>query len=343
MKDLLLYAFRSVGGFALARRLTRKRLRILCYHGFSIGDEYQIAPLMFMRAETFERRMQILKRRRIPVVPLEAAVRLFQSGQIARCETVITLDDGWSSSLSIALPILQKYDFPASLYLSTEHFSDRAEVFNVILSYVVHRSKSTALRLDDVHPSINGSYELGPHRQQTISALIAAAERGVSFSERFSLLAPIADALGIDLADVLKDKRFRLLDRSELQEAFRRGLDVQLHTHRHKLPDASFDSMAEAIEQNRATIRSIIGTEPRHFCYPSGKYSGDQPQWLTRLGIASATTCDPGLNGPNDSVMLLKRYLDGENSSDIAFDAEICGVRDLARSFRARFGRQRQH
>jgi peptidoglycan/xylan/chitin deacetylase (PgdA/CDA1 family) len=101
--------------------------------------------------------------------------------------------------------------------------------------------------------------------------------------------------------------------------------------------------MAEAIEQNRATIRSIIGTEPRHFCYPSGKYSGDQPQWLTRLGIASATTCDPGLNGPNDSVMLLKRYLDGENSSDIAFDAEICGVRDLARSFRARFGRQRQH
>src|SRR5580700_4712098 len=141
IKDLLLYVFRSVGGFALARRLTRKRLRILCYHGFSIGDEYQIAPLMFMRAETFERRMQILKRRRIPVVPLDAAVRLFQSGRIARCETVITLDDGWSSSLSIALPILQKYEFPASIYLSTEHFSDRAEVFNVILSYVVHRSK----------------------------------------------------------------------------------------------------------------------------------------------------------------------------------------------------------
>jgi peptidoglycan/xylan/chitin deacetylase (PgdA/CDA1 family) len=338
MRDLLLYALRAAGVFALARRVTRKHLRILCYHGFSIGDEYQVAPLMFMRAETFERRMRILRARRIPVVPLDAAVKMFQDGQIASCETVITLDDGWSSSLTIALPVLQKYGFPASLYLSTEHLSDRAEVFNVIISYMIHRSKHSMLRLDDVHPAVDGSYELGPHCQQTISALIGATERGVNFSERFNLLAPIAHALGVDLADILKGNRFRLLDRSELREAFHGGLDIQLHTHRHKLPDASFDSMAEAIEENRATIRSIIGIEPRHFCYPSGKYSREQPQWLARLGIASATTCDPGLNGPNDSVMLLKRYLDGENSSDIAFDAEICGVRELARSFRARFG-----
>ena len=334
---MLLYVLRAAGVFALARRVTRKHLRILCYHGFSIRDEYQVAPLMFMRAETFERRMRILKARRIPVVPLDAAVKMFKDGEIASCETVITLDDGWSSSLTIALPILQKYDFPASLYLSTEHLSDRAEVFNVIISYTIHRSKHPMLQLDDVHPAVDGSYELGPHRQQTISALIGATERGVNFSARFNLLAPIAHALGVDLADILKDNRFRLLDRSELKEAFHGGLDIQLHTHRHKLPDASFDSMAEAIE--RIARRSDQSSALNHvtFATRAGNTAANNLNGL-HASASPPRRCDPRSQRPEHSVMLLKRYLDGENSSDIAFDAEICGVRELARSFRARFG-----
>jgi peptidoglycan/xylan/chitin deacetylase (PgdA/CDA1 family) len=338
LKDFLLYVLRAIGGFAIARQLTRSRLRILCYHGFSIGDEHQFSPLMFMRAETFERRMQILRRRRIPVIRLDTAIKMFQAREIQNCETVITLDDGWSSSLTIGLPVLQKYGFPASIYISTQHLAHRSEVFNVILSYMIHRSSSSALTLENVHPELDGIYGLKQDRQQTVRTLIAAAERAGDFSHRLGLLEPIAAALAMNLDDVLKDDRFRLLEGTEVQEAFRQGMDIQLHTHSHKLPDASFEAMAEEINKNRDAIRAIVGTEPRHFCYPSGIYNHRQPEWLARLNIASGTTCDPGLNGPRDSVMLLKRYLDGENSSDIAFEAEICGVRDLARTLRACLG-----
>jgi hypothetical protein len=70
-----------MGVFTLAKYLTRRQLRILCYHSFSVGDEHEVAPVMFMRAATFEQRMEILRKRRIPVVTLDEGVRRLQEGR----------------------------------------------------------------------------------------------------------------------------------------------------------------------------------------------------------------------------------------------------------------------
>jgi peptidoglycan/xylan/chitin deacetylase (PgdA/CDA1 family) len=334
--SLTLYFLRAVGGFALARYLTRDQLRILCYHGFSLGDEHEIAPVMFMRAETFERRMQILKKRHIPVISLEEGVRRLEKGEIGNAETVITLDDGWASTLSVGLPILEKFGYPACVYVTTEHLTAGTEVFNVALSYMVRRSGRQSLTLEGLHPQLDGTYDIGRDPDGAIRALIVAAERAYPFAERQRLLEPIARLLGFDLKEVLSNGRFRLLASDELKEVSRRGMDVELHTHSHRLPHSGFDAMAREIEQNREAIERVVGEMPRHLCYPSGEYSEQHPVWLRRLGILSATTCDPGLNDRKTPVMLMKRFLDSEQGSDIAFEAEVCGARELLRRIRSR-------
>jgi peptidoglycan/xylan/chitin deacetylase (PgdA/CDA1 family) len=334
LQSVVLYCIRALGGFSLAQYLTRRRLRILCYHGFSIGDEHAVMPLMFMRAETFERRMRILKKRHVPVIALDEAIRKFQQHEIRNAETVLTLDDGWSSNLTIGVPILQKYSYPACIYLSTEHLAADTAVFNVILSYMIQQSKKDTLTLKGVHLQLDGTYDLRRDPEAVTVALISAAQEAFPLAERQQQLGHFAAALGMDLDEVLKDGRFRLLERAGVEELFRRGIDIQLHTHTHRLPDHDFEAMAREISENRNAIKEIVGAEPHHFCYPSGIYTDQQAEWLQRLGIDSATTCDPGLNDPNTSVMRLKRYLDSEEASDIAFEAEICGVRELARIMR---------
>jgi len=325
----------------LAQYLTRAKLRILCYHGFSLGDEHEVAPVMFMRAETFERRMRILKKRGIPVVPLEQGVRRLQRGEIGNAETVITFDDGWVSNLTIAIPILERFGYPVCIYVTTEHLSAGTEVFNVALSYMIHRCGRHTLRIEGLHPRLDGSYDVGKDPEGATLKLIHAAE-ALPLIERQRALYPVARALGFDLNEVLKGGRFKLLTRGEIQQLSRRGVDIQLHTHTHRLPDDDFAVMAAEIEQNREAITELVGTTPHHFCYPSGAYSQQHPEWLRRLGIASAVTCDPGFNDANTSVMLLKRYLDSEESSELAFEAEICGVRELARRIRACVSRERK-
>jgi peptidoglycan/xylan/chitin deacetylase (PgdA/CDA1 family) len=152
-------------------------------------------------------------------------------------------------------------------------------------------------------------------------------------TQRQEALRPIARALGLDLGEVLHKDRFRLLTDTEIRTLFGHGVDVQLHTHTHRLPEDA-ESVAAEINQNRAAVTGITGHVPRHFCYPSGEYSHRHPEWLRGLGIVSATTCDPGLNDLSSSVLLLKRFLDSDSFTDISFEAEVCGVREIARAIR---------
>lgn len=341
-QSIALRIVRALGGFTLVQYLTRNRLRILCYHGFSAGDEHALMPYMFMRASTFERRMRILEKRGVPVIPLDEAVKRLQTGDIKNSETVITLDDGWTTNLTIGAPILEKHGFPACIYVTTEHLSAGTEVFNVLLNYMIRSSGRDTLRLEGLHPDMDGVYELRRDPSGVTVSLIIAAEKAFpSLRDRQSLLTPIAAALDVDLAKVLTADRFRLLDRDQIRELSERGFDIQLHTHTHRLPDQSFESMAPEIERNRAHLQSIVGPGRDHFCFPSGRYSPRHPAWLARLGIQSATTCDSGLNASGTSNLLLKRYLDSDHLTDLQFEAIICGFHDMARNARAILNRLR--
>jgi peptidoglycan/xylan/chitin deacetylase (PgdA/CDA1 family) len=331
-----LYGARLLGVFALTQFLTRKHLRILCYHGFSILDEHEVMPHVFMRRETFVRRMQILKRRRIPVIGLAEGLNRLAAGTVGNAETVITLDDGWASNLSVAAPVLEALQFPASIYVTTEHLEAGAEVFNVALYYMLYRTSRTTLRLEGLDPAIDGSYNLEPDPGAVHRSIVAAVERVFPvLSDRQRLLVPISAALELDLGEILGGGRFQLMHRAEIEVMHRRGFDIELHTHTHHLP-ASFEQTQDEIMRNQRALTEILGVEKNHFCYPSGEYSPRHLEWLPRLGIASATTCEPGFNGRNTDVLQLRRYLDSEAVSDISFEAEICGLRELARIIRRR-------
>lgn len=338
IRSAALYGARLLGVFALAQFLTRRRLRILCYHGFSIVDEHEVMPHVFMRRETFVRRMQILKRRRIPVIALDEALKRLKAGEVGNAETVITFDDGWASNLSIAAPVLEALHFPACIYVTTEHLETNTEVFNVVLNYMLYRTSQSTLKLEGLNSAIDGSYdvELDPGAVQR--SIVTAVERALpALSDRQRLLAPIAAALGFDLSEILKGGRFHLMHRGEIEAMHRRGFDIELHTHTHHLPTGSFEQTQDEIVRNRRALAEILGVEKHHLCYPSGEYSPAHLEWLPRLGIASATTCEPGFNGKMTDMLQLRRYLDSEAVSDISFEAEICGLRELARIIRRRF------
>jgi peptidoglycan/xylan/chitin deacetylase (PgdA/CDA1 family) len=334
LKRVLFHCIRLVGGFAIAQRITRTQLRILCYHGFSISDEHELAPYVFMRTQTFARRMRILHKRGLAVISLDEAIERLRADAITNGETVITFDDGWASDL-LVVPILEDYRFPACLYITTDHLSAGTEAFNVTLAQMIHRSRRESISLRNIHPQIDGDYNIARDPAAATTRLLAATEQIGSLQECQRLLGPLAEALGLDYEAFVGGGRFQFLTGEQITALAARGVSIQLHTHTHHLPSGNFDEMANEIRQNRSAITNLTGIEPIHFCYPSGEYSACHPEWLARLGIASATTCDSGFNDAGNSLLLLKRYLDSENTSDIEFEAEISGVRELLRRIRS--------
>lgn len=99
-----------------------RNVPIITYHhllreggkkGESMKDAVSVAD--------FERQMRLLKEKSFHVVPLGRLVSMIEAGgAIAPRSVAITFDDGYRSTYTRALPILQKHGFGACVFLATD-------------------------------------------------------------------------------------------------------------------------------------------------------------------------------------------------------------------------------
>ena len=104
LKRAFLGLCKGLGFFQIARRLTRDRLRILCYHSFATGEESAFRPKLFIAAGTFRRRLDWLAANGYPVLPLDSAVEGLGRGTLPPRATVITITTvGWGPRARLPL------------------------------------------------------------------------------------------------------------------------------------------------------------------------------------------------------------------------------------------------
>ena len=89
------------------------------------------------------------------------------------------------------------------------------------------------------------------------------------------------EILGIDYSAIAAKRILQLMNAREVAEVAKDGVDVQLHSHRHRTPEDEVLFRRE-IKENRDRIRSLTGTEASHFCYPSGVYRQEFLEWLNQ-------------------------------------------------------------
>jgi hypothetical protein len=137
-----------------------------------------------------------------------------------------------------------------------------------------------------------------------------------------------AALLDVDYDDILQCRLLHLTSLSEAGELARRGIDLQLHTHRHRV---SYDSAVfdRGIRDNLERLGALRTSEPTHFCYPGGVNRPEFLPWLRGSNIASATTCEPGLASHRHDRLLLPRYIDTSTHTDAEFRAWLTGVATL--------------
>lgn len=346
-KLTVLHVAQALGLFALARHLTRHRIRILCYHGGNFGDEHRFNPLLFCRAEHLDRRMRWLADTGFSIVTLSAAVEMVQS-QLERpsLPTVLTFDDGWHSTYKVLGPVLARHQARAVLYLCTGYFASGQPVPDVTVGYLLWKCGLRTVSVRSLDPSVDGLYDLSSQGQR--QALFERALRwvesesgiGKTISERLGVL---ARRLDIEVGALnLASRRFSFVDVDDVRAMRAAGWDIEMHGHKHHYPAGRPDELSEDLRLCRRELAKIGVTPGEHYCYPSGDHDDDAYRLLSALGVKSATTCHPGLVPEADRVSLLylPRFLDGENIRQVEFAAEMSGfsdaVRTLIRTFRGR-------
>jgi peptidoglycan/xylan/chitin deacetylase (PgdA/CDA1 family) len=327
-----------VGLFHVARFVTRRGLRILCYHGFSLQDEHQFRPKLFIRPHTFVQRMRYLRENEIPVLPLTQAIEALTNGTLPDGATVITVDDGFHSVFQKALPVLQENRLPSTVYVTTYYVERQNPIFRLAVQYMFWKTRQLKLQTAGLISGTAEQLDLrNAHaRDAWMWDLIRFGETQCREEERCALAEELGKRLDIDYGEVVRNRALSLMTPEEICTLLASQVDVQLHTHRHRFP-AERDAAMRELRDNEKALEHITGRRCTHFCYPSGLWSENHWPWLQQSGVQTAVTCEPGLNNFATPRYALRRFLDGEDISQIEFEAEIFGFAEVLRNVRASF------
>jgi len=261
------------------------------------------------------------------VLPLDQAIERLYARDLPDRAVAITFDDGTSDFSRKAFPLLKEFDLPATLYLTTFYSHYQHPVFDLICSYLLWKGRNGTLDLKQLTgQDLRIELTENDAREAALSQIhVFARGRKLSADEKEAFAVELAAQLGVDYDALLEQRIMHNVTEEEVSQLAREGVDVQLHTHRHRTPKDRQLFLRE-IENNRASIQEMTGRYASHFCYPSGVYDQMFLPWLNEAGIVSATTCEAGFASRSSNKLLLPRFLDKEGLSDIEFESWLTGL-----------------
>jgi peptidoglycan/xylan/chitin deacetylase (PgdA/CDA1 family) len=305
----------------------RQKLLILCYHGISLEDEHRWRPALYMEPRLIGRRFELIRDRRCAVLPLSEAISRLYAGELPPRSVAITVDDGNYDFHRLGLPLIRRFGYPVTLYVSTYYTEFNRPVFDPALSYLLWKAGGRRLEWPEVFDSAVTLDAAG--RERATRRLAGyARERDLSGRQKDALLAELAGRTGFDYEAMCRKRMFTLMTPEEIRETAEAGVDVQLHTHTHRVYRQKERFLRE-LDENRIRLEAHTGRAARHFCYPSGSYLPEFIDWLRGWGAKSAVTCVPGLADRGAHPMLLPRLVDVPALSEVEFRCWLSGLATL--------------
>ncbi len=305
------------------------RLLVLAYHGVSSLDEHDWNAELYLPPHALRGRFEILRDEGYSVVSLQDGVERLAAGTLPPRAVALTFDDGMHDFHNIALPLLKEFGFPATVYVTSYYSAKEVPVFRIASQYLLWRGRDQVISGDGLVAQQGARLNLTDSRER--SAVASAIDdfvrgSGAGIDREMETLRLIAERVGTDFDEFLRSRRLQIMTADELRSLPADLVDVQLHTHRHRVPlDRAL--FHRELEDNRRYLEPLRGNKVMDgFCYPSGITNERFLPWLRELGIRVATTCQPGLASAKSDLLLLPRLVDSWRLSKLEFEGWLTGV-----------------
>lgn len=332
VKLALFYCARAIGLSHLARWLTRRSVLIVGWHCVSLHDEHRRFPSLCVSRETFRRRLEFLCRH-YRIITLDEFLRQKRAGRIEPYQAILTFDDGYYDVYASAAPILREFNVPSTLYMVTARIDSQRPTYNHMVSDIILLSSLSEAVL--TAPGMEGPVRLATQADRVALMRRAMAVYPLDPRQQEPFARRLAGDLDVDMDDLVRRRVWHAMNADEVRELAATGLfDFQLHTHEHK---NVLDYAEIAFEQAmvcRERLEALTGRPAPHFCYPQGFWGRETWDALSRAGIVTAATAQNGPNFPATPDLALRRFLDGEDRSQIEFEVETSHLRWLWHALR---------
>lgn len=253
-----------------------------------------------------------------------ALKRIYETGdrsEYARPFAVVTFDDGYYGNLSCALPIMESWGLPFTVYVATSviEYGDIHWYDKVIIHLLTTGQKGW--RFDTSNGAITYSAaNLGVSRQWARINTVLTSFKNLPQQER--------ETLANTLPERESPSVLRMLSCTELsQMAESSFVEIGCHTHGHELLDQlTTDEARASIVKALTYLNKWTGYKPRHFSYPNGNYNESVSDLVQELGFSSAVTVKSRHWSFSDSRFAIPRIGVGRFDTMSLFRAKLSGL-----------------
>ncbi len=261
--------------------------------------------------ERFEEQLKALKRVR-QIVPLDELLAWQERGRwSAKPLAAITFDDGYHDALGQALPILERHDCPATVYVVSGLVgTDRGFWWDELVRLVVDAPSG----LGPLHLEIEGravAWPLpdDPAGRQRVCRQVRRRMRDLEPEEIERQLDAICAWAGCSRR---LDPEDRLMSGEEVARLSNSLVEIGAHTVRHpSLPTLSPAAQLAEMAESRRACEAWTGRPVEHFAYPFGHYDRSSVAAARACGFRSAVATSPGVVRPWSDPFRLARMTPG--------------------------------
>lgn len=288
----------------LARRWSgpQRHATILRYHSVSSSGDYR-SPTISVHPEMFRRQMEFLSRH-YRVLSLGETVRGLETGDLPSKAVAITFDDGYRDNATEALPILVRYNLPATFFVTSDAVLGKSAFWTGWLHRAVFSAPENVLctacstLLGREPPALD---------RETIYAGLAAqidCARGTTRQQRLLLLNSAFPHMPL-----LSMPSDFMMDINDLRVMRSAGMTIGAHTATHRvLAGLPEDEAREELSRSKRELEQALDTPIEHLAYPNGHVTSNVDEAAIRLareaGYLSAGTSRRGValvgNSPHD-------------------------------------------
>jgi peptidoglycan/xylan/chitin deacetylase (PgdA/CDA1 family) len=290
-------------------RVATGKYVILCYHRIGTGG---IPYYSELDAKEFEKQMRFLGTH-YRILPLKQLLIEMADPGAKTQGVALTFDDGYRGLFTEALPILTKYQIPATVYLTAGAIEsgDPAWYDKIFLSMLVYPKVNLEIQLDEPCRFLLNS------SQARIAAAVEIVSklRRVPDAERRARCVELENHVVLP-ADGLAD---RMLNWTQVREMQKNGIEFGAHTMTHPAMSRLEPTEAEReLRESKQLIEERLQTPVRDFAYPFGQpwdCSADVEHLIARCGFRSAVTTSWGINRSGANPLALRRPQIGQEGS----------------------------
>lgn len=261
----------------------------------------------------FAEHLQVLKKLGW-TVRLQQLNQTLKNGKRPHRQVVITFDDGYSDNLYNAKPLLEKYEIPATIFLTTGYMQQEREFWSDELERILLQPGTLP---EILSLNINGiSYEWKTSNNLEVKH---ANERYYLYYSLYELLYPLSAQERSHLLDQLllwakKEPELRpthrmmtLKELSTLQPG--NIIEIGAHTVTHPfLATIPATAQQKEIQENKAQLEEIFGHAIESFAYPHGNYNSETSEIVRQAGFTCACTTSGNIVGKNSDRFQLPRF-----------------------------------